>query len=196
MNDSEIILWKYGLVALLIAIVVTTIPIVLAFMKKVKLDKPKYWFDEADFFGDQKERLKATEGRIQGTLVYWKNQAAAYRLLHNANIFWGLIAAVSLPILVQFYDKTEFWSLAFMTVLTFWTGLIFAIAHTLKSESKYQGFRATESDFYDLTRELLDTPERDPEELKKLVNDYILTVEKVRKVARRIETGIPPSVKH
>ena len=195
MNESEIILWKYGLVALLIAIVLTIIPIVLAFMKKVKLDKPKYWFDEADFFGDQKERLKATEGRIQGTLVYWKNQAEAYRLLHTANIFWGLIAAVSLPILVQFYDKTEFWSLAFMTGLTFWTGLIFAIAHTLKSESKYQGFRATESDFYDLTRELLDTPERDSEALKKLVNDYILTVEKVRKVARRIETGIPPSVR-
>lgn len=192
---THVNLWQLGLFALIAGIVLTIIPLIFAFRKRIKLDKPKFWFKEANFFGDQKERLIATEGRIQGTLVYWKNNAAAQRMLYTANIFWGLIAAVSLPVLIQFYEKSDNWSLSFMTVLTFWTGLIFAISHTLKSESKYQGFRATESDFYDITRELLDTPERDKAKLRLLVNEYIETVEKIRKVARRIETGIPPSAR-
>ncbi|MES2328183.1 MAG: hypothetical protein V4539_01185 [Bacteroidota bacterium] len=192
---KNINLWQIGFMALMLGILLTTIPIIFAFRKKIKLDKPKFWFKEADFLGDLRVRLIATEGRIQGTLIYWKNQAAAHRILHTANIFWGLIASVSLPVLVQFYDKNDAWASSFMTVMTFWTGLIFAISYTLKSESKYQGFRATESDFYDITRQLLDTPERDEEKLEQLVNDYIKTVEEIRKMARRIETGIPPSVR-
>lgn len=188
-------IWQMAFYLLLIGIALTVIPIVFAFQKRIKLDKPNYWFKEADFLGDQKERLIVNESRIHGTLLYWKNQAAAHKKLHDANIFWGLIASVSLPVLVQFYDKNDIWATTFMTVMTFWTGLIFAIDFTFKSESKYQGFRASESDYYDITRVLLDTPERDKEKIEKLVNEYIETVEKIRKMARRIETGIPPSVK-
>lgn len=188
-------LWQIGLLTLIVGIVITLIPIIRAFLKKIKLDKPKSWFNDADYFGDLKNRLIANENRIKGTLVYWKNKAAAHRMLHNANIFWGLISSVSLPVLIQYYDASDIWSHSFMTVLTLWTGLIFAISHTLKSEEKYQGFRATESDYYDITRELLDSSERDPQKLEELVHDYFEIVEKIRKVARRVETGSPPSVR-
>lgn len=187
--------WLIGLCILVIGIILTIVPIVLAFMKKVRLDKPESWFNEANHFGDLKERLIANEKRILGTLIYWKNQATAHKKLHSSNTFWGIISAVSLPVLIQFYDETDFWSLAFMTVLTFWTGILFAISHTLKSEEKYQGFRATESEYYDITRELLDTPFRKKEELEKLVNTYFETVEKIRKVARNVETESPPSAR-
>ncbi len=192
---TDINLWKYGFILIIIGIVMTIIPIMYAFFKRIKLDKPKFWFEEANFLGKNKERLIACEGRIQGTLIFWKNKAEAHRKLHIANVLWGLISAVSLPVLIQFYDKTDSYSLTFMTVLTFWTGLIFAISHTLKSESKYQGYRSTESDYYDSTRELLDTPERDEKKLEHLVNEHIDIVEKIRQVARGIETGTPPSAR-
>lgn len=185
--------WKIGFIFLILGIIITIIPIVLAFNKKIKLDQPKFWFEEATYFGDLKDRLIKNESRIQGTLIFWKNKAAAHRLLHSANVFWGLIAAVSLPVLIQYYNGDENWARIFMTVLTFWTGLIFAFSHTLKSEEKYQGFRSTESEYYDITRELIDTSERDPEELKILVNEYFAQVERIRKVARKVETGSPPS---
>ncbi len=192
---ENINLWQVGLIALAIGIVLTILPIVIAFMKKVKLDKPKSWFNEANHFGNLKDRLIANETRIQGTLVFWKNQAAAHRILHSSNTFWGIISAVSLPVLIQYYDDKDIWSHAFMTILTFWTGILFAVSHTFKSEEKYQGFRATESEYYDITRELLDTPIKEENELEKLVNNYFETVERIRKVARKVETESPPSAR-
>ncbi len=164
-------------------------------MKRVKLDKPKSWFEEADNFGSLKDRLIANEDRIKGTLIFWKNKATAHKLLHDSNIFWGLISAVSLPVLIQYYDVNNIWSHAFMTILTFWTGLLFAISHTLKSEEKYQGFRATESEYYDATRQLLDTSVKDEQELEVMVNGYFDIVEKIRKIARKVETESPPSAR-
>jgi len=192
---ENINLWQIGLIILGIGIILTIIPILIAFMKKVKLDKPKSWFNEANHFGNLKERLIANENRIQGTLIYWKNQAAAHKKLHSSNIFWGIISAVSLPVLIQYYDETNIWSHAFMTILTFWTGILFAISHTFKSEEKYQGFRATESEYYDITRELLDTPIKEEKELEKLVNNYFDVVERIRKIARKVETESPPSAR-
>ena len=192
---KNINLWQIGLIILITGIILTIIPIVLAFMKKVKLDKPKSWFNEANHFGNLKERLIANENRIQGTLIYWKNQAAAHQKLHNSNIFWGIISAVSLPVLIQYYEDTNIWSHAFMTILTFWTGILFSVSHTFKSEEKYQGFRATESEYYDITRELLDTPIKEENKLEKLVNEYFEVVEKIRKIARKVETESPPSVR-
>lgn len=188
-------LWQIGLIILMIGILITIIKIVVAFTKKIELEKPKSWFNEATFFGDLKGRLIANEQRIIGTLIFWKNKAYAHKILHSSNILWSLISAVSLPVLIQFYDDTDIWSKTFMTVLTFWTGTLFAFSHTLKSEVKYQGFRATESEYYDITRELLDTPIRDINELEKLVNEYFETVEKIRKIARKVETEAPPTIK-
>jgi hypothetical protein len=89
----------------------------------------------------------------------------------HINAFRG--ATKPLTLNFSFYDKT------YSYLLIFWTGLIFAISHTLKSGSKYQGYRFTESDYYDSIRELLDTPERDDKKLEDLVNAHIEIVEKI-----------------
>ncbi|MBW4623711.1 MAG: hypothetical protein KME17_30665 [Cyanosarcina radialis HA8281-LM2] len=81
-----------------------------------------------------------------------------------------------------------------MTLLTTWTGLIVTSAYTFKAEQKYQGFRQQETDYYHITRALLDFPNRDPDLLREQVDEYIRQVENIRRFAWGIETGSPPSI--
>ena len=185
--------WQGGVAVLSIAIVATIFPVVLAFLGFGELYNPGEWFDTAEQLGDQQKRIIEHYSRIQGTLRFWKSKSAAHYRLHFARIIWSLVAAVSLPVLVQVYDKADTWSVLFMTLLTTWTGLIVALAFTLKSEQKYQGFRQQESDFYDTSRELLDFAKRDDPDLEKRVDEYIKTVNSIRKIGRRVETSSPPS---
>jgi hypothetical protein len=186
--------WFLGTVILIASITITTIPIIKAFFKKIDLHNAGSWFDNAASLGAEQTRLKEHFSRIRGTLVYWKNQAAAYQRLDTARVSWSLISGVSLPVLIQFYNSTDKWAVGFMTLFTTWTGLIVTLAYTLKAEQKYQGFRQQESDYYDISRKLLDFPNQDPVLLKKQVDDYIEKVVQIRKVARQVETGSPPSV--
>lgn len=186
--------WFLGTVILILGITITTVPIVNAFLKKVDLHNSGSWFDNAVGLGTEQDRLKEHFGRIRGTLVYWKNQAAAYQKLDAARVSWSLISGVSLPVLIQFYNSSDRWSIGFMTLLTTWTGLVVTLAYTLKAEQKYQGFRQQESDYYDVSRNLLDFPNPDSILLKKQVDEYIEKVAHIRKVARQVETGSPPSV--
>lgn len=186
-------LWKIGHIFLAIGAVITLIPIALAFFKKVKLHKTPKWFGDAVFLGDQQQRMIEHEIRMEGTLLYWKNKACMHHRIHNARIFWSLLSAVSLPVLIQFYDRQNLWSVAFMTSLTTWTGFIVAFAYALKSEQIYQGFRQCESDYYDMARELLDWCDNDPEKIANIVNTFIFEAEIIRKKCRKIETGSPPS---
>jgi hypothetical protein len=133
--------WQAGVTVLAISIVITIVPIVLSFLGFAELNDPGEWFDSADQLGGQKQRVMAQYTRIKGTLRFWKNKAAAHHRLHLARVIWSLISGVSLPVLVQRYDKADVWSTLFMTMLTSWTGFIVALAYTFKSEEKYQGFR-------------------------------------------------------
>ncbi|MDF5723122.1 MAG: hypothetical protein PUP91_22140 [Rhizonema sp. PD37] len=191
---SSINPWAIGILILCIGILITIIPIFNAFLKKIDLHSVETWFDNASNLGAQQQRLKEHFDRIRGTLVYWKNKAAAYQRLDSARVTWSLISGVSLPVLVQFYNATDKWAVGFMTVLTTWTGLIVTLAYTLKAEQKYQGFRQQESDYYDISRTLLDFPEKDPDRLEQQVDEYIEKVAHIRRVARQVETDSPPSV--
>jgi hypothetical protein len=106
---------------------------------------------------------------------------------------WSLISGVSLPLLVQRFDKNAPGAILFMTVFTTWTGLISVLAYTFKSEEKYQGFRQQESDFYDEGRRLLDFADPTDPKFAEAVEAYIKIIDRVRKVGRRVETGSPPS---
>jgi hypothetical protein len=186
-------LWLYACIVLLIAILGTSAPIVYAFLRKIKLDAPKSWFESADSFAEQKQRLLDHDSRIIGTLIFWKNQAIAHRRLDNARVLWGLFSGVSLPVLIQFFDKSVLWANIFLTILTFWTGLVVSLAYTFKSEELFRGYRQCESDYYDLTRSLLDNPAKTPSEREVQVTEYLKTVAKIRALARDVETSSPPS---
>ena len=189
-------LWFAGWVVLMSAVLITVVPVVYAFMKRIKLETPEAWLPESDAFTNQLGRLKDHEARIQGTLSYWKNKAAAQKRLHLARVIWSLASAVSLPVLIQVYDRQEFWANVFMTSLTFWTGFIVAVAHTFKSEQQFIGFRQCESDYYDLARALLDFPQDTEEGRIKQVDDFFRKVVKVRKAGRRVEIGAPHSIEN
>lgn len=188
----EAVLWEVATWLLCVGIAVTLVPVVWAFLKRVKLHDGGPWFGDTPELGDQQARLLRHHQRILGTLVYWKNRAAAHRRLHLARVAWSLISAVALPVLVQFHDRSS-GAMIFMTLFTTWTGLVVACAFTFKSEEQYQGFRRQESDYYDVTRRLLDFSSSDPMELRQQVDEYFEYVEAIRKVARRVETGSPPS---
>lgn len=185
--------WQAGVAMLAVSIAATIAPIVFSFLNFAGLNDPGDWFDKATNLGNEQQRLAAHYSRIRGTLQFWKNKAAAHHRLHLARVFWSLLSAVILPVLIQLFNRTNGWSVLFMTVLTTWTGLIVALAYSFKSEEKYQGLRQQESDFYDVSRELLDSTFKDNAELTEKVNKYIETVSSIRRTARRVETGSPPS---
>lgn len=186
-------LWVAGISSLIIAIVGTSIPIAYGLLNKVDIKKAPVWIENTKNLGDQHERVKEHYGRLKGTLVYWKNEAAAYHALDMARVVWSLISAVALPVLIQYYDQNDAYANAFLTILTTWTGLIVSLAYTLKAEQKYQGMRQQESDYYDIARSLLDNVDPDDERLKEKVDDYIKRVEAIRCTARKVETAAPPS---
>ena len=186
-------IWIFAWVVLLLALVSTIVPILQAVFKTVRLEKPSAWFDNANQFADDKQRLVDHEARITGTLSFWKNQATRHGRINTARILWSLCAAVTLPLLIQLYDKSQVWANVFLTTLTLWTGFIVSLAHTLKSEEKFRGYRQCESDYYDVSRALLDNPAGTPEERKQQVTGYLSTVANIRAFGRDVETNTPPS---
>lgn len=186
-------LWPILFFITLACFLISILLILIASLKKVKLKKVPVWFSEANDFKEQKKRLTEHELRIEGTLAYWKNTAAMHHRIDKSRIIWSLFSAISLPVLIQFYDNTNSWSVAFLTSLTIITGLSVSLSHALKSEQMYRGFRECESDYYDLARKLLDFPET-TEELRKIqVDNFLNQVELIRKAGRKVETNRPPS---
>ncbi len=49
-------IWEIAFFVLLVGIMITILPIIFAFRKKINLDTPKYWFKEADFLGQEKRK--------------------------------------------------------------------------------------------------------------------------------------------
>lgn len=185
--------WAVGIAVLCIAIAATSLPIGQALLQQIALDAAPVWMEEATNLGAEQQRVVVHYKRLKGTLVYWKNQAAAHHRLHMAGVFWSLSSAVLLPVLVQYYDVKSSASNAFMTILTTWTGFVVAVAYTLKSEQRYQGMRQQESDYYDLARSFLDSIRPDDPQLTEKVDLYIKNVDRIRRTARKVETGSPPS---
>lgn len=192
-------LWHVGVAVLSAAILFTLVPLLFSVFNFSDLNPPGDWFDTADYLGADQARVLSHYTRIYGALRYWKNKAAMYNRLHSARVIWSLISAVSLPVLVQRYDRGNVWASFFMTELTTWTGLLVSLAYTLKAEERYQGLRQQESDFYDASRKFLDEAAAarmrgvGDDEIHRLCDSYILEIRAVRRVARRIETGSPPS---
>lgn len=186
-------MWSGATAVLLVGIAATILSLGEAFTKQIKVDEAPKWIAEAPNLGEQKQRVLDHFMRLQGTLLYWKNDAAAHNRLHTSRVVWTLLSAVLLPVLVRIYDPQDGWSRGFMTLFTSWTGLIVALAYTFKSEQRYQGMRQQESDYYDLARRLLDFADPTDPNLKAVVDRYLIDADGIRQTARRVETGAPPS---
>ena len=147
--------WQAGTAALCVAIVGTIVPIVWGFSGYAVLNSSGDWFDSVDELSEFKTRLMSNYSRIRGTLIYWKSKAGAHQRLYYAQVLWGSLTGISLPVLIQFFDKASEWPTLFLTILTTWNGVLLVLAYTLQSRELYRGFRQQESDFYDESRRLL-----------------------------------------
>ncbi|MGH1350297.1 MAG: hypothetical protein ACRBBN_05755 [Methyloligellaceae bacterium] len=180
--------WIFLNIIVILGIVGTLAPISWAFLLKISPDKTPIWLEEAQISEEQKQRVLKHHKLIAGTLKYWKNQAAAHERLFIARKVWSIFASVTLPAFVQLYDKSDY-ALSFITIFTMFSGFIVLLAYAFKSEEKHRGFRQYESEYYDIARRLINLPAETEEQLKKQVDEFILLAEKIRKAARKVETG-------
>ena len=178
--------WFYAIVILHTSIVGNIIPLLWAFFKKIDLNAAGKWFEDVENLGDQQKRLHDSFGRIKGTLVYWKNRAAAYNILNNSRLLWGLISSGLVPVLLQVFDRADTYATVFMVSFTTWSGFIVVLAYSRKAEERYRGFRMVESAYYDLSRHVLDFPQKQPENLRKQVDVYLRQVEHIRDIGRKV----------
>ena len=185
--------WQAGTLALLVAIIGTLIPIVWGFLVFATLFPPGDWFDSSEELSDYRSRLVSHYSRITGTLRYWKTKAIAHQRLYNSQVIWAALSGVTLPVLVQYFEKSTNWPTIFLTILTMWNGVLLVLTFTLNSRELYRGFRQQESDFYDESRQILNAAQRDDPELHEKVEKYIKRIASIRRVGRRVETGTPPS---
>ncbi len=173
---------------------ITTIRILIALLKRVKLNNGGVGFDQATSFSENsRERLKAHYSRILGTLTYWKNQACAYGRLYRHAVISTIVSAVLIPVLIQVYDRQDIWARVFLTVLSTWIGLLIALSRGFKAEELFRGFRKCESDFYDVRRQLMDRPKTFGDDEEKQLESYFEFVGRIRKAGRDLETNNPPS---
>jgi hypothetical protein len=187
-------LWFDAFIVLVVLISLTIFHVLLAVFRKVKLYPGGPGFTDAIVFSDSaKKLLEANYQRIQGTLIFWKNQAAIYERLYRYTVLWTILSGVSIPVLIQEYNSANVWAKVFLTVLSAWTGLIVAFNRSFKAEELYRSFRQCESDYYDLRRRLLDRPETFGSDEKERLDHYFEAIEKIRRFGRDAETSNFPS---
>jgi hypothetical protein len=180
---------------LVIGLLATLGDLLKAHFKWIPLKKSGPWFDEADQFSEAgKARLMAHYERMAGTLIFWKNKAALYEKLSRYAISWAIMSGVLLPALIQVYDKSNIYANFLLTLLIVWTTILSAFSRSFKAEELYRSFRHWESEYYDLSRRLLDRRIESPNEENSQIDLYISAAEKIRQAARDAETSNQPKV--
>ena len=94
--------WFDGLIILSVFILISVIHILRAALEKVQVNAGAPGFDDAFGFSDEaKKRLEDHHKRIEGTLIFWKNQAALYERMYRYAILWSILSGVLIPVLIQ-----------------------------------------------------------------------------------------------
>jgi hypothetical protein len=186
--------WGVFLVCYIAAAVLSLIPTIKAALKRIDLKEAQFSFKESPNFSDEaKKVLEQHYSRLQGTLVFWKNNAAKYGNFHHYCIFWTIFGGIIVPILTQAITEDPYskWAL---TVISAHVALLYALHKGLKIEDNYQNYRMGESEYYDIRRKLLDRPKTFGDNEESQINEYFQQVEFVRKEMRNREVGAVPSI--
>jgi len=187
-------IWGWLIFVYLLLAFVTLLPTIRASRIKIRLNPGGASFDDSAFFSDNtKKQLSQHYSRIHGTLIFWKNKAEKYNQFNKYCFFWSTTNSVIIPVLIQFIDD-QFLSKLLITIISTHLALIIAFHKSLKVENNYKAFRLGESEFYDLYRQLLDTPLKFGDNESEQVENYFLRVEQIRKTVRNIEISNFPIV--
>lgn len=184
--------WGLATFLYLITSIITFLPVLSAFLKKVKLNPGGDSFMQSPHFSDENKLiLQQHFTRINGTLLFWKNKAEWYKRFHFYTICWTIPISILIPIVTQ-YVNTDSHSKLFLTVISVHTAILIAFHRALKVENNYKAFRHGESDFYDIYRRMLDRPKSFGETESEQIENYFIDVEKIRKTVRISETDNLP----
>lgn len=186
--------WVLVIFIYLIIAALTFIPVLKAILKKIKLFDGGASFNESIYFTDEgKKLLNQHYSRIQGTLIFWKNQAEKYKLFHYYCLIWSIPISIFIPILTQLLE-VNFYSKLFLTVISSHAALLIGFHQGLRVESNYRAYRNGESDFYDLYRQMLDEPQSFGETESEQITNYIKQAAIVRKLVRNAEINNFPTL--
>ena len=179
--------WTIAIVLYLIIAFITFIPIIMAILKKVKLNPGGDSFDQSPHFSDSaKDLLNQHFSRIQGTLIFWKNKAERYKRFHLYTLCWTIPISILIPIIAQYVATSE--AKLFLTIISTHSALLIAFHRAFKVENNYKAFRLGESEFYDLYRQLLDRPQSFGDTEERQIQKYFSGVDFIRKTVRIAET--------
>lgn len=179
--------WTITIVLYLVIAFITFIPVIMAMLKKVKLNPGGASFDESPHFSGITIKLLSQHfSRIQGTLIFWKNKAERYKRFHLYTLCWTIPISILIPIIVQ-YISISCEAKLFLTIISTHSALLIAFHRAFKVENNYKAFRYGESEFYDLYRQLLDRPQSFGDTEEKQIQKYFSDVDVIRKTVRMAE---------
>ncbi|MCW5203796.1 hypothetical protein VU12_12775 [Desulfobulbus sp. US4] len=92
-----------------------------------------------------------------------------------------------IPILTNGISENNYSKLT-VTVISAVTAILLAFHKGFKAEDNFKSFRHGESEFYDLYRRLLDTPEALGANEKEQIENYFNETEAIRRFVRNAET--------
>ena len=188
--------WALFTIGYIICVVLTFIPTFKAIIRKVKLHPGGQSFEKSPHFSNEgKELLIQHYSRLQGTLIFWKNQAEKYRNFHYYCLCWTIPSSLIIPILIQGMSSENFDSSNLLvTIISSHTALLLAFHSGFKVDNNFKAFRHGESEFYDLYRRLLDRPSSFGIDESTQIQAYFTEVESIRKFIRNAETDNMPSI--
>jgi hypothetical protein len=151
-------------------------------------------FDKSPHFSET-AKIKLTQHyeRLTGALSFWKNQAEKYRVFHRYCLCWSITAGVLVPFLAQAIgsDGVSKW---LVTIVAAHAALMLGFSKGFRVEQNYKAFRQGESEFYDLYRRFLDSPQEFGETEEKQLASYFSQVNFIRKIVRSAEIDNIPSI--
>ena len=183
MDTYNIAAVVYGALA-----VVTLLPALLPFFFGQQLHASGPWVDAAPGFDEaQRKRLQDHYERLEGTLGFWKSRATGYRRFHYYCIYWTILSSWAVP-LISATSAPIAESKWLLTVISSHVALALSFYRGLGAHDKMKLFRHGESEYYDLTRTLLDTPEEFGKNSEERLEVYFKKVSQVRQYVRHAET--------
>ena len=186
--------WALAISAYLLAAIISLVPTLEAVCRKVKLHPNGNSFDESPYFSDeQKTVLNQHYSRIQGTLIFWKNQSEKYRCFHYYCLIWTIPISILIPIVTQSVTDANL-SRVFLTIISSHAAILLSLHKGFKAENNFKSFRNGESEFYDLYRRLLDSPDKFGATREDQISSYFEQAEQIRKYVRNAETDNFPSL--
>ena len=100
-------IWGWSIALYLELALVTFMPTLKALVSGVKLNEGGASFKDSSFSDKAKVRLEQHFSRLQGTLAFWKREAARNARFHYYCLWWTIISSSIMPFLTQAIDPKD-----------------------------------------------------------------------------------------